>query len=221
MEWQPLINSAGLLMFGALLTFIATKYWYNRNEAKKLAETLESRAQKKAEALEAEKEKLLTRVADLERQHAIIGQAILPINALVQAALIKELTHFHEPETDALLEKLGPPSRLTDDELADLEERLIIRESVIDSQISASERDAARMLPMVIRRVKAEEADAATSLVTMRVVTISIGGQTANLTPVRIETPTVTTDAGEAVAEAHHEEQKAIDAGEKPGDAIK
>lgn len=209
--WQPFINSAGLLIFGAFLTFIATKYWNTKSEIKKTAEDLESQARRRAEALETANEKLLARVADLERQHAIIGQAILPINALVQAALIKELTHFHEPRTDQLLEKLGPPSTLTEDEMIELETRLEIRETVVDAEISPRERGAARILPEIIRRVREEEADAANSLVTMRVVTISIGGQTANLVPVKIETPTNATGAQAAVAEAHAEEQASID----------
>ena len=51
-----------------------------------------------------------SRIVELERQVALVGQAIVPISAAFQAILIKELTHIHTPVLDRLLEKVGERS---------------------------------------------------------------------------------------------------------------
>jgi hypothetical protein len=98
---------------------------------------------------------LLTgRIMELERQMALVSQTSVPISAAFQSALIKDLTHFHTPEMDALMVRLGPPVILTDDEASRLEVLLCERTQNMGEEISDSERDAAAMLPLVMRRVK-------------------------------------------------------------------
>jgi hypothetical protein len=100
---------------------------------------------------------LLMRVDDLERQNALISRQTIPISAAFQATLIQDLTHFHTPEMDALLVKLGPPFVLTQREVDRLIMLLEERERDLGGDVGQGERDAARMLPMVIRRVAADQ----------------------------------------------------------------
>ncbi len=130
----PLFNSIVLLVIGAVLTFLSAAYWMAR----------------------AEKKALLARVVELERLNSLVTQAVVPISAAFQAILIKELTHFHTPIMDALMVKLGPPNTLTTAEEVELVAALKQREQDMDGLIDDAERDAARMLPMVMKRVKAE-----------------------------------------------------------------
>jgi hypothetical protein len=57
---------------------------------------------------------------------------------------------------DELMVKVGPPSILTLEEESELEKLLEERQSDMGPEITDSERDAAQMLPMIIRRAKAE-----------------------------------------------------------------
>lgn len=96
------------------------------------------------------------RLRTLESQLGAIGDRVLPITTAFQALLVQELTHFHEPRTDALLTKLGPPITLTDAEEAELLHRLRQREVDMGHLITPSERDAARILPLIMKRIRAE-----------------------------------------------------------------
>lgn len=142
---RSLLNSAGVVVLGAALTFVAARYWYLRSVATKTADELASN-----NAL------LMARVAELELRTSLVQQAVLPISAAFQAILIKELTHFHTPVMDELLAKLGPPVTLSAAEEKELLTALREREVEVDDAISDSERDAARMLPMVMKRVRIE-----------------------------------------------------------------
>lgn len=106
--------------------------------------------------IEAAKVTLLARVQELERNSALLSQQTIPISAAFQAILIQDLTHFHTPEMDELMVKLGPPFILTEKETNRLIELLAERERDLGPEVSQSERDAARMLPLVIRRVAAD-----------------------------------------------------------------
>src|SRR5579859_7162299 len=111
-------------------------------------------------------QKLRDRVTELERQHAIIGATVQPISAAFQAVLIKQLTHYHTPVLDGWLRKLGPPITLTEEEEKQLQIELEKRTRDMGPEITESERDAAKMLPMVIARVRAElETTATTDLI--------------------------------------------------------
>lgn len=140
LEW-PLASSVLLLVIGAGLAFLSTIYWTGRAESAARHKTyLDDNVSRDR------------RLVDLEKQLALVGAAVVPIATAFQAILIKELTHFHTPEMDLLLTKIGPPASLTEIEFARLIELLAQREIDLGDMISPSERDAARMLPMIMRR---------------------------------------------------------------------
>lgn len=96
------------------------------------------------------------RITELERQLSLVSQSVVPISTAFQAILIKELTHFHTPVMDRLMEKLGPPNLLSAEEEVALIAALEQRTKDMGSEISDSERDAASMLPLVIKRARKE-----------------------------------------------------------------
>jgi len=145
--WKAAVVPLATLLAGALLTFLASWFWWFKKVR-----------QSDAEKLSLAAETLVKRVNDLERQLGLVNQAIVPISAAFQAILVKELTHFHTPVMDALMVKLGPPYILTDAEEQELIVALAQRANEMSSLITESERDAATMLPMVIKRVKTETA---------------------------------------------------------------
>ena len=142
---ESLINSAGLLALGAVFTFFGTWFWTHRKDKA-------DKADKLAEANLL----LLSRVSELEGKLALINQAVIPISTAFQAILIKELTHYHTPEMDALMRKVGPPSTLTEAEEERLAQLLLERTTDMGDAISDSERDAAMILPAVMRRARIE-----------------------------------------------------------------
>lgn len=139
--------AAASALFGAVLAFGGAHYWYGKA----------AKAHFDAETLD-EKKKLMDRVTELEAQLRLVSQSMVPISTAFQAILVKELTHFHTPVMDALLVKLGPPFILTSEEEGQLLIKLAERAAEVGSLMTESERDAATILPMVIRRVKAEAA---------------------------------------------------------------
>jgi len=81
----PLVTPSILAVLGAILSWLAARYWYMRAADKELR----------------------ARVAELERQQGLTNLVAQPMWAAVQERLIKELTHFHTPVMDALLEVRG------------------------------------------------------------------------------------------------------------------
>ncbi len=144
-----MVRSLVVLLSGAGLTFLATWYWTNQRKA------LELRVQVQA-AQDAKNQQIFDRLVDLEKQSALLQQLVGPLSTAFQAALVKELTHFHTPEMDALMVKLGPPYVLNDDELGRLTVMLRERANSSDLDIPESEREAALMLPYVLKRAKRE-----------------------------------------------------------------
>jgi hypothetical protein len=157
---KSVLTSLTLLLTGALVTFLINRYWFWRADVIRQAVIL-------AEA----HDKLILRVIELERQLGLVNQAILPMSTAFQAILVKELTHAHTPEMDALLVKLGPPYVLTPAE----EQRLAIllneRYSQLDPLVSESEREAAMILPLVMKRVRRETEQPA-EVAALKVVTV-------------------------------------------------
>jgi hypothetical protein len=97
---------------------------------------------------------LLARLVELERRFSLIGQAIIPVSTAFQTMLVRELTHFHTPEMDSLMAHIGPPSTLSEEETNRLV--VLLRQRASEPDVPASERDAAYMLPAVMRRATAE-----------------------------------------------------------------
>ena len=142
---QAMINSVMLAVFGSALTFIATWFWRSRQGVLD-----------KAKAISEEHQRTLVRLAELEQKLALVNQAVIPISTAFQAILIKELTHAHTPEMDALLVKIGPPNTLTEEEEARLTVMLRERYSQDDPSVPDAERDAAFILPAVVKRARTE-----------------------------------------------------------------
>ena len=158
---RMLYNSIAAVFVGSVLTFLSAWHWFHRNAAVR-----------EAERLSQERHELANRVTDLEAKLASVSQTVVPMSAAFQAILVRELTHFHTPVMDALLVKLGPPMVLTPEEEEQLIEALAQRMQDMGDQISDSERDAAMMLPAVMRRVKAELAAPMPVKVELQTVTL-------------------------------------------------
>lgn len=145
MVWMSFLSSISLLLVGAFMSFLTALYWFKRTADIK-----------EAERLAGITTGLIQRVVELEKQLSLVGQAVLPISAAFQAILIKELTHFHTPEMDSLMAHVGPPSMLTEQEETQLATLLEQRAVDMGMLITDSERDAARMLPLVMKRARIE-----------------------------------------------------------------
>jgi len=142
----PWIIDSSLIILSSVLAFIAALYFANRKE--RIA---------RANVLAVENDKWKARVIELENKIALVNAAVVPISTAFQAILIKELTHFHTPEMDALLVKIGPPNILNESEEKRLSIMLVERSKDLNGSISDSERDAATILPIVMKRAKAEQ----------------------------------------------------------------
>jgi len=142
------INSIGIGLVMLLFGLGVTAFWRYRDMAAK-----------RAEKLIEENKKLEGRIADMEKSMLLVNQQVLPMNAAFQAILIRELTHFHTPRMDELMKKMGPPCALNEGERDELHILLKERTRDMGDTISESERDAARMLPMMMRRVAREAAE--------------------------------------------------------------
>lgn len=158
---QGFLNSFGLLVIGSALSFVAAWYWATRAARVKLVEKHEAERLKMAEDITA-----------LQQQLGLVGQTMQPINAVFQAILIKELTHFHTPEMDALMEQIGPPCTLSAAERDRLNFLLEERTRDMGELISDSERDAAVMLPLVMRRVELEAEALQTAPIALQTVIV-------------------------------------------------
>jgi hypothetical protein len=143
----PWIINGAIIGLTAGLSFVSALYFALRKE----------RINKAAHLAEANVA-MVQRVSELEAKLALVNAAVIPISTAFQAILIRELTHLHTPEMDALLVKIGPPLTLTPAE----EERLAVmlreRAKDKDKEIPNSERDAALILPAVMKRARAEQA---------------------------------------------------------------
>ena len=135
---ETIINSWLLAALGAIGSFVGAAYWYRKT------------------ALDVANIARDDRIKELEKQLAVISAAVVPISTAFQAVLIKELTHMHTPRLDALMLKIGPPSTLTEDEEEEMAHLLRERATDMGNLITDSERDAALMLPMVIKRARIE-----------------------------------------------------------------
>ena len=145
--WPDLafVNSGILIVITAVIAFLSTRYWTNRRLI-----MLERDKTVLSNALRDDK------ITTLQTQLAVISAAVVPISTAFQSILIKELTHYHTPELDELMKRIGPPSQLNEIETARLEFLLTERSKDMAKEIPESERDAATMLPLVIKRAKAE-----------------------------------------------------------------
>jgi hypothetical protein len=142
----PIVVNAALALLSGGCGLLVTLYFTTRKEAVT-----------KAAVIAEGHEKMKDRVTELERTLAQVNAQVIPISTAFQAILIKELTHFHTPEMDALMVKIGPPNTLTPDEEKRLAALLVERTKDMGPEISDSERDAAAILPAVMKRSRIEQ----------------------------------------------------------------
>jgi hypothetical protein len=145
MEVEQILLTLGFTLLGAFITFAFAWYWYQKRIADEKAK----------EIAEAHK-KLGEKVDDLENRLALLTQSVLPMNTAFQTILVRELTHYHEKRTDYLLEQLGPPNIISEAEEEELSNALEKRTHDMGEEIGQSEREAAIILPYIIKRVRAE-----------------------------------------------------------------
>lgn len=156
MSVENFVIPALLILLGALTT-LSTNLWLHRRQDRKDAEKAAVAAAAEVEKVRAEaRAELQRRMGELESKMMMLKESVQPISMAFQQILIKELTHFHEVRTDELLELIGPPYMLTDDQEKELTAALDKRVIEAGDLLTQAERDAAIMLPMLIRRVKAE-----------------------------------------------------------------
>jgi hypothetical protein len=124
----PLIVSATAIVMTAIIAVALLRFFNNRENAR------------------------------LRERIGILSLPVQQMSAAFQVALVRQLTHFHTPKLDALLAKLGPPFALTDVEMQELIAELKAREEDMAGQIDGGEREAAKMLPAIMRRVALEKA---------------------------------------------------------------
>src|SRR4249920_839391 len=160
---QSTLNSLGIGLIGAVATFAMAWFWH-----------LKTRAEVKAAAFMAEHSRVLERLAELETKERLAGQVMSPIVTAFQALLVKQLTHDHAPEMDKLMVQVGPPDVLTDEERDRLMVLLARRARDMSMEISPNERDAAMILPIVMKMAAEEQANfkSVTSAQDLKLITI-------------------------------------------------
>jgi len=110
------------------------------------------------------------RLSGLEIRFKALTDRVTPISAAFRSELIRDLTHNHTPELDALLAKVGADEPMTPEEETRL--NVLLKERVVeydDPLITDRERDSASMLLMVNKRVHAERTAIALQIVAVAV----------------------------------------------------
>ena len=117
------------------------------------------------------------REAKLHAEIAVLYEKFglpIPISTAFQTVLVKQMTHYHTPEMDGLMKKIGPPNTLTEAEEHRLTILLKERTQDMGSEITPSERDAAAILPMVMKRARIEaDTLAGAEALKLRLVTVA------------------------------------------------
>jgi hypothetical protein len=142
---SPFIVNGVELVLGAGLTFLASAYWRWRRKS-------DAVAAKNAATIKALQEQLTVQQGQLQ----MLGVAVQPLTAAMASMLVKSLTHYHTPDTDVLLAKVGPPNTLTQEEEEDLRGLMNERSNDRAARISPLERNAAQLLLLIVERNRLE-----------------------------------------------------------------
>lgn len=169
---QQMINSLLLLFLSSALVAFWTWFWRFRATTVKRLEDEKAAVIAKANKLADEHRELAEKVDALQAQLGLVNQVVTPINQAMQALLIRELTHYHTPELDALLAKLPPEGDLTPEEHLRIAVLLKERAEELNGTIPESEREAAIILPYIIKRVKAEAVALVESTPQLKIVAV-------------------------------------------------
>jgi hypothetical protein len=140
--WAPLVLLTMLLL---MVSFLVT--WHVQMH----------RIQQHLQAFYQRHAVLAKLVQDLHARPLQLADAV-PLTVAIQTLLVRELVRWQTPTVATLLTKLGPPYRLTAAEEALLIAALEARATEPTLTIPASEREAARMLPLVMQRLRREQA---------------------------------------------------------------
>jgi hypothetical protein len=139
------VHTIAEAFLAAALLFLGGAYW--RQLAKRDAKVAADAASTKS---------LQEQLSALQNQMQLLGIAVQPLTAAMAAMLVKSLTHFHTPEVDELLAKVGPPNTLSAAEEQQLGAYMRKRMRDMAVEITPLERNAAQMLPLVIERNRLE-----------------------------------------------------------------
>lgn len=169
---QAMLNSIALLVLGSVVAAFWTWFWRGRTATVEKLVREKAAVTALADKLAAQHKELEEKVNVLTNQLGLVSQVVTPINQAMQALLIRELTHYHTPELDALMAKLPPEGTLTLEEEQRIGVLLKEREQDLDDSVSESEREAALILPYIIKRVRAEAAAIVESTPQLKIVAV-------------------------------------------------
>lgn len=159
------------------------------------ASALALATEEKAQIIAEGHEKIMLRVQELETQQRVTSQTILPLNTIYLDALRHELTHVTTPRLDELMKKLGPPDIQTPEEEVEMNTLVIERSKDMAHTINDSERDAATIFPIAVKKFKAEQAmiaagiDSRNKLMTIGVALAIATGKTSDTHDPREDKP--------------------------------
>jgi len=139
-----IVNGIGILLTAAL-AFLGTMFWRWRR-----------RADLRIAANNVLLKALQDQLSAQQGQLLMLGTAVQPLTAAMASMLVKALTHYHSPETDALLAKVGPPNTLTMEEEKRLGKTMQERSVDMADVISPLERNAAQLLLLIVERNRLE-----------------------------------------------------------------
>src|SRR4029077_854944 len=158
---NPFVNSILIALITTVMGAVVTWLFVSRSNARQTARDVKDMAERNAETIAIGHAKLLTEVAELKEKLSLVTAQVVPFSTAFQQILVAQLTHAHTPELDALMAKIGPPITLTEVEEARMYRLLTERQADMEAEISQEEREAALILPYVMRRARAEQAQIA------------------------------------------------------------
>jgi hypothetical protein len=118
-----------------------------------------TRAEVEKAAIAADHLATVKRLTETETRLAVVTAQMVPLNAAMLQAIVKQMTHIHTPELDALMTRVGPhavPPPLTPDEEVLMYRLVAERRVAVDAEIDEDERDAAAIFPVILKRANAE-----------------------------------------------------------------
>ena len=153
---NPFLNSIILMLLSVGLT--ASLGWVaaSRANARQMLRDQTAASVEAARLIADGHTKLVNEVADLKERLSLVTAQVVPFSTAFQQILVAQLTHAHTPELDALMAKLGPPITLTEAEEKEMYHLLLARQQEVE--FTEEERDAATILPYVIKRARREQA---------------------------------------------------------------
>jgi hypothetical protein len=151
-----LIGLTGILLT-ALIGFTSTMWFRAKDAALRAKREAEALAAEITRRRDEERDAMRAEAADLRLKLEVLTANMMPATLAFQSLLVKGLTHSHAPRTDDLLAKVAPDIISPEEEVELLAalEVLSTKQNPFFPQLEA---DMAIMLPLVIRRARAEQA---------------------------------------------------------------